>query len=205
MSVDFDDQARQWDQDAGKVERARRVAEAILAQAGPLAGKHGLEFGCGTGLLGFNLQPHLGRVTLADTSAGMLQVLREKIAASGAGNMEAVQRDLSAGPLPGDTFDLVFTLMTLHHIPDTDGILQRFHALVRPGGQLCVADLDQEDGSFHGPGEDVHQGFDRGDLAARLDRAGFRDVRFSTPYVIERLGADGTVKYPIFLAVARRQ
>jgi len=202
--IQFDEQARQWDQDAGKVERARRVAEAIVAQAGPLDGQRGLEFGCGTGLLGFALQPHLGHVTLADTSRGMLEVLREKIAASGAGNMTPLERDLTAGPLPEDPYDLVFTLMTLHHVPDTDGILARFHALLRPGGQLCVADLDREDGSFHGPGEDVHKGFDRDELGARMVRAGFRDVRFSTPYVIERLGEDGPARYPIFLAVARR-
>lgn len=200
----FDEQARQWDQDAGKVERALRVAESIAALAGPLDGKRGLEFGCGTGLLGFALQPHLGHVTLADTSRGMVEVLREKIAARGAANMEPLERDLTAGPLPDTAYDLVFTLMTLHHVPDTDGILARFHALLRPGGQLCVADLDTEDGSFHGPDEDVHKGFDRDDLAARLARAGFQDVRFTTPYVIERLGEDGPRRYPIFLAVARR-
>jgi ubiquinone/menaquinone biosynthesis C-methylase UbiE len=200
----FDEQARQWDQDAGKVERALRVAEAIAALAGPLEGRRGLEFGCGTGLLGFALQPRLGHVTLADTSSGMIEVLREKIAASGAGNMTPLERDLTSGPLPEETYDLVFTLMTLHHVPDTDGILARFHALLRPGGQLCVADLDREDGSFHGSGQDVHKGFDRDDLAARLGRAGFRNVRFATPYVIERVGANGPARYPIFLAVASR-
>jgi ubiquinone/menaquinone biosynthesis C-methylase UbiE len=201
----FDEQARQWDQDAGKVERALRVAEAITVLAGPLEGRSGLEFGCGTGLLGFALQPHLGRVTLADTSRGMLEVLQEKIAARGVENMVPMERDLTEGPLPDETYDLVFTLMTLHHVPDTDGILARFHALLRPGGQLCVADLDAEDGSFHGRDEPVHKGFDRDDLAARLGRAGFRDVRFATPYVIERVGEDGPARYPIFLAVARRE
>jgi ubiquinone/menaquinone biosynthesis C-methylase UbiE len=200
----FDEQAKQWDQDAAKVERALRVAEAIAALAGPLEGRRGLEFGCGTGLLGFALQPHLGHVTLADTSRGMIEVLREKIAARGAGNMTPLERDLTAGPLPDETYDLVFTLMTLHHVPDTDGILARFHALLRPGGQLCVADLDREDGSFHAPGEDVHKGFDRDDLAGRLDRAGFRNVRFTTPYVIERPGEGGPARYPIFLAIASR-
>jgi ubiquinone/menaquinone biosynthesis C-methylase UbiE len=202
--VDFDAQAQDWDQDPGKVERARRVAAAIVEQAGPLAGLRGLEFGCGTGLLGFALQPHLAHVTLADTSRGMLAVLQDKIAARGAANMTPREWDLTTGPLPAETFDLVFTLMTLHHIPDIDGLLARFHALLRPGGRLCLADLDREDGSFHGPAEEVHKGFDRADLAARLGRAGFGEARFSTPYVIERLGETGVVKYPIFLAVAER-
>jgi hypothetical protein len=69
-----------------------------------------------------------------------------------------------------------------------------------PGGAICLSDLDAEDGSFHGPGVVVHHGFDRADLGHRLERAGFRDVRFSTPHVVERGGR----RYPLFLAVARR-
>ena len=48
-----------------------------------------------------------------------------------------------------ERFDLVYTLMTLHHIPDTAKILGSFQALLQPGGVLCIADLDKEDGSFH--------------------------------------------------------
>ena len=32
---------------------------------------------------------------------------------------------------PDERFDLVFSAMTLHHIPDTDGILRRFRAVLR--------------------------------------------------------------------------
>ena len=42
--------------------------------------------------------------------------------------------------------------MTLHHIPDTNGILNKFHALLEPNGYLLVADLEKEDGSFHTDG-----------------------------------------------------
>jgi len=201
---EFDHQAWNWDADGAKVERARRVAEAIIAEAGPLAGRTALEYGCGTGLLGFELQPHLAHVTLADTSEGMLTVLREKIAAGGVANMTPVELDLTAGPAPAARYDLVCTLMTLHHIPDTETILARFHDLLAPGGKLCVCDLDSEDGSFHGGRTDVHWGFDRRELAARMVRIGFRDVRFSTPYEIDRTSEGKPERYPLFLAVASR-
>ena len=199
---EFDHQAWNWDADGTKVERAQAVAEAIRALAGPLAGLRALEYGCGTGLLGFALQPHLAHVTLADTSQGMLTVLREKIAASGAANMTPLELDLTSGPAPEARYDLVCTLMTLHHIPDIDGILARFHALLTPGGRLCISDLDPEDGSFHGARVDVHRGFDRRELAARMVRAGFHDVRFSTPYEITRTREGETERFPLFLAVA---
>ena len=199
---EFDRKARDWDADAAKVARAERVAEAIHALGGDLSRRSALEVGCGTGLLGFALRPHVARMTLADTSAGMLEVLREKIAASGLDDMEALQHDFTQGPLPEARYGLLCSLMTFHHIPDTDDALRRFHGLLEPGGLLAIADLDAEDGSFHGPEVPVHRGFDREDLKARLLKAGFRDIRFSTPYVIDRETGGGPRRFPVFLVLA---
>ncbi len=204
--TDFDASARTWDSDPSKVERAERVADAIRRGAPLTSSMTVLEYGCGTGLLGFALQPHVRRLVLADTSREMLAVLREKIAAAGAGNMEPVLLDLLAGPPPDPRYDAVCTLLTLHHIADTDAILRRFHEVLSPGGVACISDLDAEDGSFHGAGFDGHDGFDRGDLGARLERAGFVDVRFSTPHAIVKRTASGEQRtYPLFLAIARKR
>lgn len=202
---EFDQKAATWDQDAAKVARAERVAEAIRDMVDDLAGRHALEVGCGTGLLGFALRPHVARITLADTSAGMLEVLRRKIADAGFQGMEALQHDFTQGPLPETRYGLVCSLMVLHHIPDTEAALRRFHDILEPGGLLCMADLDQEDGSFHGAGvTDVHLGFDREALRAQLQRAGFQDIRFRTPFVITRETGQGPRQYPVFLVAARR-
>jgi ubiquinone/menaquinone biosynthesis C-methylase UbiE len=198
---DFDARARTWDADPTKVERAERVAEALLREVPVQPWMHVFEYGCGTGLLGFALQPHVKHVTLADTSREMLAVLREKIAAGGATNMTPLMLDLLGPAVPDERYDLVCTLLTLHHIPDTDGILARFHQVLAPGGVVCVSDLEAEDGSFHGPGADVHHGFDRNDLARRMARAGFESVRLTTPWTVARHGRD----YPLFLAIARRR
>jgi ubiquinone/menaquinone biosynthesis C-methylase UbiE len=204
--TDFDVMAQTWDLDPVRVDRALKVAQAILEETGPLEGRRGLEFGCGTGLLGFALQPHLAHVTLADTSEGMLGRLREKIEAAGVRNMTPLAADLTTGPLPEERFDLVFTLMTLHHVPDTDALLARFRLLLAPGGVLCVSDLDTEDGSFHGAAEQVHHGFDRADFAARLARAGFKKIRMRTAFEMVREGEGGALRrYPAFLAVAERE
>jgi ubiquinone/menaquinone biosynthesis C-methylase UbiE len=198
----FDERARTWDEDRAKWERARRVAEVIAARVPQLARRRVLEYGAGTGLLGLALQPHVAEVTLADSSGGMLAVAREKIAAAGIDNARTLQLDLTAGAAPELRFDLVCSLMTLHHIPDTDAILGAFHRLLAPGGYLCLADLDREDGSFHGPGFTGHNGFDRADLGGRLERAGFRDPRFETVLEVGKETAGGPRSFPVFLAVA---
>lgn len=202
---EFDEKARTWDADAAKVERALRVAEAIRGAVGSLADREVLEYGCGTGLLGFALQPYVAHLTLADTSRGMLQVLDEKIAAGGALNVTPLALDLSVGPLPELRFDLICTLMTLHHIPDTAAILARFHALLRDGGALCIADLDLEDGSFHGSDFDGHRGFDREALTRKMREAGFRNIRFTTPCTVVRQTPAGIREFPVFLMVGERE
>ena len=200
---DFDARAATWDDDPAKVERAQAIADAIAREA-PLAGSmHALEYGCGTGLLGFMLRARVADLTLADVSDGMLEVAARKIALAHDAHARAIKLDLMSDPLPDRRFDLVFSAMTLHHIRDTDGVLRRLHAVLRRPGVLCIADLDREDGSFHGVGFDGHFGFDRNDLAARTRNAGFPDVRFSTAFEMRKEAAGALRTYPIFLMVAR--
>ena len=200
----FDSKARQWDDNPVFQERGLKIAQAVR-EAVPLNRRmRALDYGCGTGMLSFPLKDELGAILMVDSSAGMLAVVQDKIAAQGVANMTTAQLDLLADPAPTQPFDLIVTAMTLHHVPDTDRILRVFHDLLNPGGHLCVADLDQEDGSFHGIEVDVHHGFARADLQQRAERAGFVGVRFETVFSIAKESKTGTRDYPVFLMCARR-
>ncbi len=201
-ATDFDARAATWDDDPSKVERAKAVAEAIAREIPLSPSMRALEYGAGTGLLSFLLRDKLGEITLADVSDGMLDVARRKIAAAGDPRMRAVRLDLSAGDAVPGAFDIVYSLMTLHHIPDTDGILRRFHRVLAHQGVLCVADLDTEDGSFHGAGFDGHRGFDRVTLRAKSLAAGFADARFTTACEMHKEAGGLMRSFSIFLMVA---
>ncbi|MBN2385730.1 MAG: class I SAM-dependent methyltransferase [Anaerolineales bacterium] len=199
--VDFDLRARDWDCDPQKRARAKAVAAAIRTRI-PLGRQMAaLEYGCGTGLLSFALQADLGSITLADSSAGMLAVLAEKVALHAVANMRPLQLDLSVDPLPELRFDLVYSLMTLHHILDPAAILGKFYSLLRRPGFLCIADLDREDGSFHAdPGFAGHNGFDRKGLRRLLRRSGFARIHFDNCFEMMKNGR----VYSLFLAVAEK-
>jgi predicted TPR repeat methyltransferase len=201
---DFDAKASTWDADPAKVDRARRVAEAIARDVPDLATRSVLDYGAGTGLLGFQLLPRAAHITFADVSKGMLAVVEEKIATLTGQNVDAVLLDLTRDPPPPDRFGLLCTLMALHHVPDVDGILKAFHSTLEQGGVLCISDLDLEDGSFHGPGVQVHPGFDRPALEGKIRAAGFGPVRFSTPCDVRKEVGGEVRTYPIFLAIAAR-
>jgi len=200
----FDSKARQWDENPVFQDRANQIAAAMRARIPLAPTMTALDYGSGTGMLSFPLREALGHITLSDTSAGMLQVVTEKIAAFGVSNMTPVRADLSRSPLPDQRFDLIYSAMALHHIPDTDAMLAAFQAHLNPGGWLAIADLDEEDGSFHGIEVDVHHGFAREVLADKLRRAGFAAPDFQTVFEIVKNQPQGPRTYPVFLLVARR-
>ena len=200
----FDDKAQIWDADPIKQERSLAVAAALRQQIPLSTTWQALEYGCGTGLLSFALHTDLGHITLADSSPGMLTVLEEKIGAAGLPHLHPLALDLTIDPLPSERYDLIFSLMTMHHVPDTERLLRDFYTLLRPDGWLGIADLDREDGSFHGAGFTGHCGFDRETLRAQLLAVGFSSVDFSTCYLMRKATGQGWREYPLFLAVATR-
>lgn len=197
----FDAKAATWDADPAKVARAAAVARCIATSV-PLDGSTRLlEYGAGTGLVTQALREHVGPVTLADTSTGMRDVMQAKVDAGALVDARIWDLNLETEPpLPGEEFDVIVTVLTMHHIHHLSRVLSCFAALLAPGGHLCIADLEQEDGSFHGPGFDGHHGFDRTALARVLADAGFTGTGFVDCTQLER---DGKT-YPVFLATSSR-
>jgi ubiquinone/menaquinone biosynthesis C-methylase UbiE len=195
----FDERAKEWDT-PDRIDRAAEVA-AVIGQAMPMSDtERAIEVGAGTGLLGLQFASKLGELVLTDPSTGMLEVAAEKVRRQGLRNVQTRRFDLTADKLP-ERFDLVISLLMLHHVQDTPAALRAMRALLAPGGRIAVADLDTEDGSFHtAEAEGIHHlGFDRGDLARLAEAAGFVDVAFRTAATIEDEGR----RYPLFLLTAR--
>ncbi len=200
----FDERAKDWDADPAKVARARVVADAIRATGTLKPGMTALEYGCGTGLLSFALQSDFESITLADTSQGMLDVLAGKIQNSGVTNMHPLLVNVDFQPVPETRFDVIYSLLTLHHIPDTDGALRYFRTLLKPGGFLCIADLEKEDGGFHGSTvTDVHKGFERELLQELAENARFSQVQFSSVFSVIKQVNGASRAFPVFLLTAQ--
>lgn len=196
----FDERAASWDADPAKVEHAQSVARAIRATVPLDSSTRLFEYGAGTGLVTQGLRDAVGPVTLADTSMGMRDAMRAKIEDGIITDARVWDLDLTTEPAPDERFDVIVTVMTLHHIPDLDPVLAGFARLLVEGGHLCVVDLREEDGSFHGEDFGGHHGFNTEGLTSQLTEAGFTDIVFSDcPHVV-RHGA----RYPSFLATCVR-
>jgi ubiquinone/menaquinone biosynthesis C-methylase UbiE len=206
MASRFDEAAAHWDNNPGRVDLARAVGEAIGRAIPFQPGWRALDYGAGTGLLSLNLQPRVASMVAVDTSTGMLEKLMQKLAAAAISNVQTRNWDLEAKPFPEAGFDLVVSSMTLHHLRNVPLVLSRLADILRPGAWLAVADLDSEDGSFHGQADDVfHHGFERGQIAGWLTNARLRWVSVSDAHSMSKPSSTGQVRsYGIFVAVGQK-
>ena len=204
----FDEAATSWDAEPRRIELAKAVGEAILRQVRPTRDMDVLDYGCGTGLLGLFLLPHVRGVTGADSSPGMLKVLEDKIRIGGLQQMRAERLDLGHDPVPDSRYHLIVANMVMHHVDQIETLLTAFYQMLLPGGVLAIADLDTEPGLFHSP--DVaasvfHHGFDRQVFMDRMCQLGLVEVKDATAHVIRKPIANGEAReFPVFLIIGRR-
>ena len=202
----FDQEAANWDQVTGRVKVAHDIAQSMIQEIILTPDMDVLDFGCGTGLLTFALQPFVRSITGVDSSQGMLNVFKTKIKEQHLSNVKADPLDLDKGDLLEGSYDLIVCSMTLHHIKEIGPLLKLFHQVLLPSGALCIADLDLDDGKFHSNNDGVfHFGFDREALRRTFIDAGFCDVRHRAAAHVEKpVGGDKIRLFTMFLIIGRK-
>lgn len=201
MSDYFNQLAPIWDQEQYRVDRAAAIATQMKTHIAMSPTWQVLEFGCGTGLLGFNLVDHVGQITFADTAAAMLAQVRAKVTPEQASKISTL--DLSQQPLAG-TYDLIVSLLALHHIEDVPGQIALLAQALRPGGQICLCDLDTEDGSFHTKEVVPHNGFERSAIQAMLQDSGIQCTTSCTGFVNHKVVEGKERDYPVFMIFGQK-
>lgn len=158
--MDFNIKALNWDNER-RIKRAEIIANEIINAIPEKNNHYALDFGCGTGLVSFNLINNFEHITLVDSSEGMIKKLNEKIQDSKVKNMTAFQVDINNDSLLQEKSDVIYTSMVLHHIINTKMTLENLYKRLNNKGCLCIVDLDEDDGSFHKSevGFDGHNGF----------------------------------------------
>ncbi len=135
----------------------------------------GLDFGCGSGLVGLNLINSFDKMFFLDTSLNMLEVVNEKIKNLNLDNSETVFLDLeTADSLDFNIkVDCIFMCQVLLHIKDYIPVLEKLTKLLNPNGTLLIVDFDKNNNI---DSDLVHNGFVQEDLCSNLKNMGFSNV-----------------------------
>ena len=135
-----------------------------------------IEIGPGPGRTTDVLCHLAAHVTAVEIDAGLAAALAARFEGS---NVEVINADASAIPLPGDRFTTALSFTMMHHVPTADlqdAIFAEVSRVLQPGGVFAGVDsLDSE------PFRELHEDdicvpLDPETLTARLTRAGFEGV-----------------------------
>lgn len=203
--MSFDKKAKDWD-DNRRIQRSKVIAEKIIDYVNLQETFTGLEFGCGTGLISLNLYDKLGKITCIDTSSGMIKQLEDKVAEHNLDKITVTQLNINDDHDLKSEYDIIYSSMSLHHVTSLEETLQNFYDLLQDGGQLCIVDLDKEDGSFHSQESNFlgHNGFEQKELSQLLEQVGFNNIMSETFYNDERSIGNRNIEYSLFIMKAQK-
>ncbi len=195
----FKDKAQDFDTNDIPRQLSAGIGACIVNNVELHQGMQVMDFGAGTGLITARVADKVGNITAVDVSPAMLERLAAKEELKG--KVEIICQNILEQSLHRE-FDLIVSAMAMHHVQDTDKMLQRFSEHLKPGARVALADLDTEEGDFHPADIEgvYHSGFDRDEFKARMEKAGFTDIAFFTAHTLQKEQKN----YPIFLATATK-
>ena len=198
MQDNFKDKAATWDKGSTRVNGAKTIADAIHKKIDLASHMEIMDFGVGTGLLGFEIASHVKKVIGVDTSNKMLEKLREKNTTEF--SIEPMNIDIVQTPLAQE-FDGIISSMTLHHVQDLKLFFDTLYKNVKANGFIAFADLETENGTFHSDNTGVfHFGFDDKELCQVISDAGFQNIKFENINTINKPHRD----FGVFLLTAHK-
>jgi len=196
----FDAVAQKWDQNDMRLSLAKNITDAILDSVSFSKDDRVLDFGCGTGLVGLNIAPFIGKLVGADLSSAMLEQFQRKADESGLAHVETLALDVDAdfGSLQ---VDRIVSAMAFHHIEEPARLMQKFSRILSAEGILAIADLEKEDGSFHSDNTGVyHFGFSHEEWVPFFVENGFKKPSFVKAHTVNKNGKT----YEVILSFAAK-
>lgn len=179
-----------------RIARLRRTVESC--GLGPQADI--LEIGCGAGFAAQYLSGCFGTYTGIDYSEALIRFASQL----GTGPNTRFHTADFYDWRPDETYDLIFAIGVLHHMPDIPRAMASIHALLKPGGFLVVNEPQPSNVLFHGMRKfrsvvdasysSEQEELSETDLLAHFGEAGFVSIEsrgqgmLSTPFAEVMLG-----------------
>lgn len=200
INDNFAHRAADWDTPE-KTKMTEIFVAEMLRKIKPEPKWKALEIGAGTGLVGLQIADMVDTVVFEDTSAAMLDILKQKLDENS--RVEIVHGEVY--DYTRKDLDLIFSCMALHHVPDIDRTLQHLATITNEGATVVIGDLRTENGSFHRFEPIPHRGFDTDILSEQFRNAGFEVINAETYNVLSRERTQGEITdYEQFILIAKK-
>ncbi len=186
-----------------RIKRATIIGKEIDKRINMSEKTNVLEFGCGTGLITTTLINKISKISLVDSSAGMLKQLQIKLSSINSNKKISVHNDLFSNDLELNSYDLIYSSMVLHHIKEIELFIKRFNELLCKSGTLCIVDLLPVDKDYHINESDFDgfHGFEANWLIDQIERNGFIKKEYDVIYTDTKEMNGKKITYSLFIMI----
>ena len=115
--------------------------QVLVELSGVGADDNVLDVACGPGLVACEFARHARKVTGIDLTPAMIDEARKRQSESGLANLDFTVSDAVPLPFADNSFSLVLTRYSLHHMLEPTRALAEMVRVCRPGGRVLVADV----------------------------------------------------------------
>lgn len=136
-----------------------------------------MEFGCKTGIISLNLKNKISDGLVVDNSDEAIKELAKKLSDRNITNIKTYAGDILTSDFDRK-FDVIYTSLTIHHIPEFKPVLTKLISYLKPNGKIIIVDLLPDNGDFHCNHEefDGHHGFTIKEMSEILTQIGLKEV-----------------------------
>ena len=142
----FKDWANEYDDTLGKINRHHKLLNLVVRLSKVKNSQKVLDIGCGTGLLSLKfLEKADCYITGIDNSPEMLSIFQKKINELGLFNRIILKlENAQTLDFNSDSFDIVASTVTLHHLKDKYPSIKKIYHLLKPKGKFVLGDIDMD-------------------------------------------------------------
>ena len=199
----FDEASKTWDKKQSSIESSDTCVKDLLSKIDLKEDANILDYGCGTGFISFALNNQTNNIIGMDYSDGMVEIFNKKALELDCKNIKAIKHNMNEEELPKNSFDLIISSMTMHHIKNTKMFLSKCKDAIKTDGIICINDLYEEDGTFHAKHKNdgvEHFGYEKNTLLKLIEEVGLKLISYELIYTHYR----NEKEYPLFNLILKK-